>query len=324
MEKQLIKNLKIGDEVETQALVLEANKTKYASPHRAGEQFMKLTLGDVSGTVRGIIWDLNLLSEPLEKGEVVFLKGSVNEYHGPQIVIKEIKKLAPDKVNRRYLQPMSDRDPQEMLQELKKIITEEVENSSLQRLLKKVFSDKNFVQKFAQAPAAKTVHHNYVGGLLEHTLEVVDLSKKIAEMYPDQINQDVLLTGAILHDMGKVEEYDMDSLNFELTDRGKLLGHISIGKEMLDRCIHQLEEFPQELKLELEHVLLTHHGKKEWGSPEIPKTIQAFALYYADLVSARISQFSKLMHSHQSQETFWTEWDRFLERSAFVKKLNDE
>jgi len=321
MNKQLVKNFKIGNEVETQLLVIEIQKSNYASPHRSGEQFMKLTLGDVSGTIRGIIWDLNLIKEPVQKGDVVFVKGEVNEYHGPQVVISDIKKLDPDKVNRKLFQPVSQRDPQDMLQELKQIIVEEIENSYLQKLLKEIFGDKELVKKFAHCPAAKSVHHNYVGGLLEHTLEVIYFCRKMFEMYPHQINKDILLTGAILHDIGKIEEYDLFSFNFEITTRGKLIGHISIGKEIVDRYLARIEDFPEELRLELEHVLLTHHGQKEWGSPEIPKTIQAFALFHADLVSARLNQFSKLIQSHQSSQSCWTEWDRFLERSAYVKML---
>ncbi len=319
MKKQLIKDLKVGNEVETQVLVIETTKTRYSSPHRAGEYFMKLVLGDVSGNIKGIIWDLNIIKESVQKGDVIFIKGEVNEYYGPQIVIHEVKKLDPEKINRRMFQPVSSRDPQEMLGEIKTVITEEIENPYLQRLLKHLFSDKEFVKKFAASPAARTVHHNYVGGLLEHTLEVIYFCRKMVEIYPEHIDSDVLLTGAILHDMGKIEEYDPFSFSFELTNRGKLLGHISIGKEILDRAVAQIEDFPPDLKLELEHVMITHHGQKEWGSPEIPKTIQAFALFYADLNSARLSQFIKLMQQHNSKESDWTDWDRFLERSVFVK-----
>ena len=320
MKKQLIKDLRVGEEVETQALVVEANKQKYSSPHRAGEHFMKMVLGDVSGNIKGIIWDLNIIKDTINKGDVIFIKGEVTEYYGPQVVINEVRKLDPEKVNRKMFQPVSNRDPQEMLKEIKQIITEEISNYYLQKLLKLLFSDKEFVKKFAASPAAKTVHHNYVGGLLEHTLEVVYFCRKMMEVYPDGIDGDIVLTGAILHDMGKIEEYDPFSFNFDITDRGKLLGHISIGKEILDRHIAQIEGFPRDLRLELEHVMLTHHGHKEWGSPEIPKTVQAFALFHADLLSARMSQFLKLMQGNRSGESDWSEWDRFLERSVYLKK----
>ena len=140
-------------------------------------------------------------------------------------------------------------------------------------------------------------------------------------LYPAHLQLDLLLTGAILHDIGKIEEYDPASLSFEFSDRGKLVGHISIGKEMLDQKIRQIPDFPPSLKLELEHMILAHHGSREWGSPEIPKTIHAFTLFHADLVSARLNQFVQLMEKQPAGAGDWSEWDRYLERSIYLKKM---
>ncbi len=318
--KQFINNMKVGDEVDTQVLVIDAILTNYSSPRRAGEQFLRLVLGDASGTVKGVIWDQKIISGTLNKGDVVYIKGNVTDYHGPQLVINEIRKLDPGKVNRRLFQPVSKRDPQDMLDDLKKIILEEVKNTQLNKLLKIFFSDRDFVRRFASAPAAKTIHHGCIGGLLEHTMEVIDLCCKINDMFPGRMSKDILITGAILHDVGKVEEYDTNSFNFDMTDRGKLIGHISIGKEMLDDRIAEIKDFPHELKLELEHIILSHHGHREWGSPEIPKTIHAFTVYHADLISARINQLIGIIDKHQDPASDWTEWDRFLERSVFVSR----
>ncbi|MFY9115054.1 MAG: HD domain-containing protein [Dethiobacteria bacterium] len=319
-KKQLIGNLKVGSEVETQVLVVEANLANYSSPNRAGEQFWRLILGDISGTIKGIIWDTNILGEALKEGDILYIKGDVSEYHGLQVIIREAKKLDPEHINRRLFQPVSKRDIPEMLKELKEIITTEVSNPFLQKLLRNFFSDRDFVKRFAGSPAAKTIHHNYIGGLLEHTLEVVSLCLIIKEMYPDQFRTDLLVTGAILHDVGKIEEYDADSFNFDLTDKGKLIGHICLGKELLNERIAAIEGFPSSLKLELEHIILTHHGQREWGSPEIPKTIHAFAVFYADLLSARLNQFVNVMQKNASAENDWSEWDRYLERSIYLKK----
>ncbi|HHX86998.1 MAG TPA: HD domain-containing protein [Firmicutes bacterium] len=319
MKKQLIRNLRIGDEVETQALILELYRSSFSSPSRAGEYFLRMVLGDVSGTVKGILWDTSIVKEPLYKGDVVFIRGEVNDYHGPQVVINDIKKLDADKVNRSFFQAVSERDPQEMLAELKKVITEEITEPYLKLLIRSFFSDPEFVRKFALAPAARTVHHNYVSGLLEHTLEVISICRLLASMYPQQLRPDLLFVGAILHDVGKLEEYDSSSLSFEFSDRGKLVGHISIGKEMLDQKISQIKNFPSQLKLELEHMILAHHGLREWGSPEVPKTIHAFALFHADLVSGRLNQFIRIMDKHSLESGDWSEWDRFLERSIYLK-----
>jgi len=286
MKKQLIKNLRVGDEVETQAVILECSKAAFSAPHRAGEYFLKLLLGDVSGSIKGIMWDAAQIKEAVQKGDVVFIRGEVSDYHGPQVVVSDLRKLDPEKVNRGFFLPVSERDPKEMLAELKEIIAAEIKDPHLKLLLIAFFNEPDFTRRFALAPAARTIHHNYVSGLLEHTLEVITICRDMARLYPTQLQLDLLITGAILHDMGKIEEYDPASLSFEFSDRGKLIGHISIGKEMLDQKISQIPDFPARLKLELEHMILTHHGMREWGSPEVPKTIHAFTLFHADLVSA--------------------------------------
>lgn len=324
MKKQLIRNLQIGDEVETQALVLECSKGNFSAPHRAGEFFLKMILGDVSGSIKAILWDTAGVKELPQKGDVIFVRGEVGDYYGPQVVISDLRKLDPEKINRSYFQPVSDRDPREMLQELKEIISNDIKNPHLKLLLLSFFNDKEFTRRFALAPAARSIHHNYAGGLLEHTLEVIRICRHLASLYPDHLRLDLLLTGATLHDVGKIEEYDPASLDFEFSDRGKLVGHISIGKEMLDQKISQIPAFPFQLKLELEHMILSHHGMREWGSPEVPKTIHAFTLFHADLVSARLNQFVRLMEKRPSGEGDWTEWDRHLERSIYLKMPADE
>jgi 3'-5' exoribonuclease len=318
MKKQMIRDLRVGDEVETQALVLEANRSAFSSPQRAGEYFLKLTLGDVSGRVKAVMWDPPSGEEAVQQDDVVFLRGSVSDYHGPQVVVSSLRKLDPAKVNRAFFQQMSARDLEEMKAELKTVIDQEVRDGHLKALLEAFFGDSEFARLFASAPAARTIHHNCVGGLLEHTLEVIAICRNLAALYPGRIRTDLLLAGAILHDIGKLEEYRQDSISFDFTDRGKLVGHISIGKEMLDRKLAGLSDFPPALKLELEHMMLTHHGMREWGSPEVPKTIHAFALFHADLVSARMNQFAGIIERHVPESGDWTEWDRFLERSIYI------
>lgn len=147
-------------------------------------------------------------------------------------------------------------------------------------------------------------------------MEVAALCRHFACAYSD-LNLSLLLCGAILHDVGKIVEYDANTLSFELTTRGKLLGHISIGKEMIDQRISKIVGFPDELHLELTHMILSHHGQKEWGSPEVPRTFAAFALHYADLTSARLNQFSQVMGKGNKVDG-WTDWDRLLERDIYL------
>ncbi len=323
MKKQLIKDLRIGDEVETQVLVVEVTKVAFTSSHRAGEYFLKLNLADVSGRIKAVMWDPPASGEPVTENDVIFISGSVTDYHGPQIVVNELRKLDPSKVNRSFFQPVSPRNLNEMIAELKGIVENYIDRRELQDLLSVFIDDEVFFSKFTLAPAARTVHHNYISGLIEHTLEVVNICRNLAALYPGRINESLLLTGAILHDMGKIEEYNLESIGFAFTDRGKLIGHISIGKEMLDKKIATMPSFPSNLKDELEHMLLSHHGVREWGSPEVPKTINAFALFHADLLSARMGQFLSVIDKHPVDGGRWTEWDRFLERSVCVFPENE-
>ena len=324
MKKQMLKDLRIGDEVETQVLVLEMNKSPFAAAHRAGEHFLKLTFGDVSGRVKGVMWDVPQDGEEIKADDIVFIRGNVTDYHGPQVVVSDMRKLDPHKVNRAFFQPVSPRDLQEMIDELNIIVNEEIKDKDLKKLLQAFFGDAEFARRYARAPAARTVHHNYIGGLLEHVLEVIAICRKLVELYPEKLKLDLLIAGAILHDIGKIEEYKQDSISFDFTDRGKLVGHISMGKEMLDQRLAGLPDFPADLKLELEHILLSHHGMRDWGSPEVPKTIHAFALFHADLVSARMNQFILVMDKHVPESGNWTEWDRFLERSIFIPSPEEQ
>ncbi len=324
MKKQMIGSLKVGDEVETQAVILELNRAAFASAQRAGEYFLKLTLGDVSGRVKAVMWEPPAEGEAAAAGDVVFLRGSVSEYHGLQVVVSDLKKLDKTKVNRAFFQPVAERDRGEMVAELQAIIKEEIADEQLKALLDAFFGDVEFLRQFTQSPAARTIHHNCVGGLLEHTLEVAAFCRTLVDLYPGRLNRDLLLAGALLHDIGKLEEYRRDSLSFEFSDRGKLVGHISIGKEMLDQKLAGLPAFRDNLKLELQHMLLAHHGQREWGSPEVPKTANAFALFHADLVSARMNQFLGIMKNHGQGGGDWTEWDRFLERSVYMGGTKEE
>ena len=324
MKKQMLCSLRTGDEVETQAVILEITRTQFSAAHRAGEYFLRLTLGDASGQVRAVMWSPPAGGEEIKQNDVVFIRGTVTDYYGPQVVVNQVRLLDADKVNRAFFQPVAGRPMDEMVTELRSIIDEEIKNKHLKALLQAFFGEEEFFKLFKNAPAARTVHHNTVGGLLEHTLEVAALCRQMAKLYPQEINLDLLLTGALLHDIGKVEEYNLKSISFDFTDRGRLVGHISLGREMLLARLASLSDFPPALALQLEHMLLTHHGKREWGSPEVPKTIHAYALFCADLTSARLNQFKGALNKHNPAQGPWTDYDRFLERSIFAGPLNLE
>jgi 3'-5' exoribonuclease len=316
--KQFIKDLKIGSPVQSQFVVIDIQELSYSAPSRSGESFLKLTLGDVTGSIKGVIWNRAMVTEPIRQDEVLLISGEVKDYHGPQLNINHFEKISKEHINRAYFQAVSARDTQKMWAELLEIIDTDVTDNDLRELLRGLFADEHILQKFLTAPAAKTIHHNYIGGLLEHTLEVIEICLKFVELYPHNINKSLLITGAIFHDLGKIEEYDQESFTFQKTDPGYLLGHITIGLGILREQIKKVSSFPGNLGVELEHMLISHHGEKEWGSPEVPQTINAFALFHADLVSARLKQFMQIAEAGNKEELAWSRFDRFLGRKVFT------
>jgi len=316
LSKQFVKDLKRGALVQSQFAVVDVKVLPYSAPSRAGEYFLRILLGDVSGTIKSIIWDRSMVNEPITVDDVLYVTGEVKEYQGLQLVINSYEKMDKKKIEREHFQVFSDRDPAEMWESLQKILAEKVQDKKLTDLLNVFYNDKEMVDKFILSPAAKTIHHNYLGGLLEHTLEVVELCVDMADHYPKEIDRSVLVMGALFHDIGKIEEYNLNSVTFQQTDRGRLLGHITIGHGMLKEKIGEVGFFPERLKMNLEHIILSHHGEKEWGSPEIPQTFEAFTLFHADLLSARLKQFQQVLKKSDDSPG-WTEWDRFLERRVY-------
>jgi len=314
--KQFIKDLKTGDEVYSEFLVTDKALVAFSQPNRAGEQFLRMHLADVTGTIRAVAWEKGPeMARMFAVGDIIRLRGEVGEYKGMQLVVYAVEAVDPGQVERGYFQRVAPRDSGEMLAELTALL-EGIENPFLAALMQEFFGDREMLRRFAEAPAARSVHHNYIGGLLEHSLEVAAVCRRFALMYP-QLDASLLVCGSLLHDIGKIEEYDAKSLTFELTTRGKLLGHIIMGKDMVDEKVARIAGFPQSLHMELVHMLLSHHGLKEWGSPEIPKTFNAYALFHADLVSARLNQFAEVVKKGK-KDGEWTEWDRLLERSVYL------
>ncbi|NLK00547.1 MAG: HD domain-containing protein [Clostridia bacterium] len=316
MEKQYISQLRVGDRVESCFAVSFKQLAPYSSRSaRAGEEFLKLVLQDVTGTLEGRVWDnASGLNGIFDVEDIIYVEGLVTEYNGLQLAINSIQKVSPREVDFSDFVPTTQYDISKLWGNYEEYISS-INNPHLDRLFKAIFSS-DFKEKFFAAPGGKTIHHAYRGGLLEHTLEVASIADHISQIYSDHINRDILLTGALLHDIGKTMEYDVNSISFQMTDRGRLLGHLVLGRDILMESSAGIADFPCELEDELGHMILSHHGHKEWGSPEPPKTIEAFALYHSDLVSARLNQaISSFSEKHDGR---WTKWDPFLERSFFI------
>ncbi len=315
MKSQWVRTLRTGVEVSSYFGIFNINIGKTKS----GSKFLKLLVGDRTGTLEGRVWDSALtedLYQTLSLGDIVIIRGSVTEFNGLQVNIDTCTKVEKDQVELNDFRPCTDKDTAVMLKEFQRQLAE-VTTPPLRSLLENIFNP-DFLNDFSRATAAKTIHHAYGGGLLEHTLEVMSYCEKIYELQGEAINRDLLITGATLHDIGKIWEYDQECLSFNRTEKGRLLGgHVILGYDFLREKIAQVDGFPESLALHLEHLILSHHGQKEWGAVEEPHSVEAVALHYADLMSARLNQVSKLVESYQGSEN-WTNYDRRLGRSLYV------
>jgi len=227
-----------------------------------------------------------------------------------------------EQVNLADFLPESPRANAEMRQELQDVVAA-LSNPYLRGLMESFLADEPFMELYCMAPAAKGMHHVYLGGLLEHSLALVKLVKTIVPLYGG-INEDLLITGALLHDVGKVHEMSYERA-FDYTDIGKLLGHITIGVELVEDKIRQVEGFPRELGILLKHMLLSHHGQYEYGSPKRPKTIEATILNYLDDMDSKINGIRAHIAKENASTSRWTAYHRLYDRYFFKSNgMEDE
>ena len=294
MPKQFIAELKDRDAVASVFMV----KEKTMAMAKNGKPYMNLKFMDKSGEVDGKLWDnVDELDKQFQKGDFVHIRGTASLYMGKmQLVAKEIKRLDEEGVDLADFVPVSPVPQAEMQAELARVVAS-LTNPWLKALMDGFCGDAEFMAGYYKAPAAKGMHHVYLGGLLEHSLSVVRLADAVVPLYPD-LNRDLLVVGALLHDVGKVAELSYDRA-FEYTDEGRLIGHISIGVEMLSERIAALPGFPRELALLLKHLLLSHHGQYDYGSPKRPKTVEATILHYLDDMDSKING----IRSHIAKDT---------------------
>ncbi len=274
--------------------------------HRTGEPFLRLVLSDKTGTFQALWWkppkdaDLTVF----KKGDVVFVEGHVEYFNGNlQPKLTQIRVAQEGEYDPKKFICESRFPVEEQFTQLLELV-ESVDNPFLKKLLESFFYDDQFVEEFLRAPAGKTIHHACIGGLLEHTLGVAEICETVAKRYKS-IDRDLLITAAILHDVGKVHEYSVETV-IDRTDEGILLGHLYIGCEMVAFKIAEIEGFPKELKTKLIHCILAHHGQYEHGSPKKPKILEAVALAYADALDSKVKGFEEFIERELGGERGWT------------------
>jgi 3'-5' exoribonuclease len=304
-------DIKAGDRVDDIFVLSE----KILSQKRDGNNFLNVTLSDKTGTIKGVVWDnVDQIAAGITSGDFAHVNGSVSDYRGTlQIVIKSMEPFSPERIDPSDFLPQSSRNIDGMFERLMKR-TDSITTDYLKALIDAFFKDTEFVNKFKTAPAAKKMHHAYIGGLLEHTLSMSSLADKIAGHYSG-IDRDLLLSGTILHDIGKVDEFEYQ-YKIDYSDKGRLLNHIVIGIKMLDDKLSGIEHFPEDQMLLLKHMIVSHHGTREFGSPEPPKTIEAVLLNYIDEIDSKVNAIRDFIASEDPDET-WTSYHRLLERHFY-------
>lgn len=287
-------------------------KNKVVAKTKMGKTYYSLLLQDKTGTLDSKIWELSNGIENFEQMDYVKVDGQVTSFQGSlQLNVKRLRKASEGQYDPADYIPCTDKNIDEMFKEIIKMING-ISNIYLKQLLHAVFGDKEFAARFKVHSAAKRVHHGFMGGLLEHTLAVAKLCEFYCIQYPI-LNKDLLITSALCHDIGKVNELSGFPEN-DYTDEGQLVGHIVMGTIMLDEKMKQIQGFPVKLANEVKHCILAHHGELEFGSPKKPSLIEAVALTHADNTDAKIQTFKEaLLEDKENQE--WLGYNRLFENN---------
>jgi len=302
------KDIKEGDYINDMYLC----KDKKTLETKAGKPYFSFELQDKTGSLDAKVWEVSGMGiDEFDSGDIICVNASVTSYQGKlQCKVDRVRKCREGEYILSDYLPASERDTKVMYQEVvQKIAT--VKNPYLKTLLEDIFvKDESVKAKLLHCSAAKSMHHAFVGGLLEHTLSVTGVCEDFAKRY-EIINRDLLVTAALLHDVGKVREFSAFPEN-DYTDEGQMLGHIYIGAEMISRAADNQKDFPVILKTELMHCILAHHGKLEYGSPKVPELVEAIALHFADNVDAKMETFKEL-NNQMPAETDWFGYQKSFE-----------
>ncbi len=311
-----IKDLKEGDRV----FDIYLCKHKQAAVTKNGKPYENVILQDKTGTIDAKVWEPNNPGiDDYDTLDYIEVYGEVNSFQGAlQVNVKRIRACREGEYDPADYLPVSSKSIDTMYQELLGLI-HSIQNTYLRKLLEGFFEkDEVFAKSFRNSSAAKSVHHGFVGGLLEHTLSVTKLCDYYCTAYPI-LKRDLLLTAAICHDIGKIREISAFPEN-DYTDDGQLLGHIVIGAQMIAEGAAKIEGFPHELLTQVQHCILAHHGKYEYGSPKIPAIIEALALNYADDTDAKLETFKEILENN-SENTGWFGYNRLFESNLRATKL---
>lgn len=314
-----IRDLREGDIIKNEIYLC---KSKQILTGKSGKEYVSLILQDKTGTIDAKIWDFNCEIGPYEAMDFVHIDARVTSFQDAlQLNVSKIYRSREGEYYPEDYFPKTGKNVEEMYQKIKKYVSS-IKDINLRLLAESFFiSDEEFIKKFKNHSAAKSVHHSFMGGLLEHTLSVVNLCDYYAANYPI-INRDLLITAALLHDIGKMDELSAFPRN-DYTDKGQLLGHIFIGANKVAERIKENVCFPDKLASELIHCILAHHGELEYGSPKKPATIEAMALHFADNTDAKLQTMSELLNSCDSNVE-WMGYQRLFDSNIMRSSKSTE
>jgi len=293
-------------------------QSKEIRQKKTGEPYLSLQLVDRTGGLDAKMWDnVADIMETFGRDDFVRVRGLLQIYQNrPQVTLHKLQRIAECDVDVADYFPASERSPAEMFAELQGIIAS-IENPHLRDLLTGIFSDERVAVRFQTAPAAKSVHHAYLGGLIEHVLAICELCRRIAPLYKN-IDLDLLLAGAILHDIGKIDELTYDR-SFGYSTDGQLLGHIIIALRMIEESARRIPEFPSKLRTLLDHMILSHHGALEYGSPKVPLFPEAMLLHHLDNLDSKMEAMRAALSRDRLLHGCWTGYTPSLDRAVLNK-----
>lgn len=317
MSRRYVNQLSHGDSVDEAFLVAD----KQLRANRQGNLYLQLELRDKTGSVGARLWNATEeLARTFEPGDFLLVRGKTQIFQGSlQIILTHIDVLGADRVEPEDFLPQSSQNVAKLYARLRELLLA-MHEPHLRALVECFLIDEEFVAKFTAAPAGIKNHHAYQGGLLEHVVTMLNVADRILEFYPE-VDRDLLLTGIFLHDIGKTAELSYDRA-FAYSDEGQLVGHLVMGVELLRDKVERTEDltgepFPKELLLRLKHMIVSHHGALEYGSPKLPMTLEAVALHYLDNLDAKIHTFGREIRDDPVRESTWTPFQQSLGRRLF-------
>ena len=314
MKKQFIEELQEGDVVNDYYVAAR----KDLRDTQSGGKFLGLVFKDKTGDIGGVMWNnAQSVAAMFELGDVVNVRATVNTYQNRlQMRVDQVLPLKDGEYDPEDLVAVSEGIDQAEASLRQTLDT--IENKWLSVLVQSFLDDDIFMQRFRTAAAGKKWHHAAKGGLIQHCWEMTEIAETICRLYPN-IDRDLLMTGVLIHDIGKLDELSHDIL-VDYTTEGKLLGHLVIGCEMLNARIAKIEGFPRNLQVELQHLIVSHHGEYQFGSPVLPKSLEAIVLNFVDNLDAQTNAYSRVVEETRNKRTNWSEYLAMIERQIWTRE----